>query len=94
MVQIKDRYEAIKRVADSNPNIYGIVFCRTRRETKEVANKLMHDNYNADTLHGELTQAQRDEVMNRFRKRTIQLLVDTDVAARGLDVERIGLVVN
>jgi ATP-dependent RNA helicase DeaD len=94
MVHIKDRYEAIKRVADSNPNIYGIVFCRTRRETKEVANKLMHDNYNADTLHGELTQAQRDEVMNRFRKRTIQLLVATDVAARGLDVTDLTHIIN
>ena len=94
MVHIKDRYEAIKRIADSNPNIYGIVFCRTRRETKEVANKLMHDNYNADTLHGELTQAQRDEVMNRFRKRTIQLLVATDVAARGLDVTDLTHIIN
>jgi len=94
MVHIKDRYEAIKRVADSNPNIYGIVFCRTRRETKEVANKLMHDNYNADTLHGELTQAQRDEVMNRFRKHTIQLLVATDVAARGLDITDLTHIIN
>ncbi len=94
MVHIKDRYEAIKRVADSNPNIYGIVFCRTRRETKEVANKLMQDNYNADTLHGELTQAQRDEVMGRFRKRNIQLLVATDVAARGLDVNDLTHVIN
>ena len=94
MVHIKDRYEAIKRVADSNPNIYGIVFCRTRRETKEVANKLMHDNYNADTLHGALTQAQRDEVMHRFRKHTIQLLVATDVAARGLDITDLTHIIN
>jgi len=94
MVHIKDRYEAIKRIADSNPNIYGIIFCRTRRETKEVANKLMHDHYNADTLHGELTQAQRDDVMNRFRKKTIQLLVATDVAARGLDVNDLTHIIN
>ena len=94
MVHIKDRYEAIKRIADSNPNIYGIVFCRTRRETKEVASKLMHDNYNADTLHGELSQAQRDEVMNRFRKHSIQLLVATDVAARGLDVTDLTHIIN
>jgi len=94
MVHIKDRYEAIKRIADSNPNIYGIVFCRTRRETKEVASKLMHDNYNADTLHGELSQAQRDEVMNRFRKHSIQLLVATDVAARGLDVTNLTHIIN
>ena len=94
MVHIKDRYEAIKRIADSNPNIYGIVFCRTRRETKEVAGKLMHDNYNADTLHGELSQAQRDEVMNRFRKHSIQILVATDVAARGLDVNDLTHIIN
>ncbi|MBC8311071.1 MAG: DEAD/DEAH box helicase [Candidatus Marinimicrobia bacterium] len=94
MVHIKDRYEAIKRIADSNPNIYGIVFCRTRRETKEVASKLMHDNYNADTLHGELSQTQRDEVMNRFRKHTIQILVATDVAARGLDVNDLTHIIN
>ena len=94
MVHIKDRYEAIKRIADSNPNIYGIVFCRTRRETKEVASKLMHDNYNADTLHGELSQSQRDEVMNRFRKHSIQILVATDVAARGLDVNDLTHIIN
>tara|TARA_Y100000814_G_scaffold169687_1_gene123993 strand:- start:544 stop:1671 length:1128 start_codon:yes stop_codon:yes gene_type:complete len=94
MVQAKDRYEVVKRIADMNPNIYGIVFCRTRRETKEVANKLMYDNYNADTIHGELSQAQRDDVMSRFRKRKIQILVATDVAARGLDVEDLTHVIN
>ena len=92
--EAKDRYEVVKRIADMNPNIYGIVFCRTRRETKEVANKLMYDNYNADTIHGELSQAQRDDVMSRFRKRKIQILVATDVAARGLDVEDLTHVIN
>ena len=77
-----------------NPNIYGIVFCRTRRETKEVANKLMNDHYNADTIHGDLTQNERDEVMRRFRKRQLQILVATDVAARGLDVEDLTHVIN
>ena len=67
--------EVIKRIADMNPNIYGIVFCRTRRETKEVANKLINDHYNADTIHGDLSQAERDDVMNRFRKRKLQILV-------------------
>ena len=93
-VQAKDRYEVIKRVADINPDIYGLVFCRTRRETKEIANKLINDNYNADTLHGDLSQPQRDEVMGRFRKRQIQLLVATDVAARGLDVVDLTHVIN
>ena len=94
IVQARDRYEVIKRVSDMNPDIYGIVFCRTRRETKDVANKLMNDNYNADTLHGDLSQAQRDDVMNRFRKRQIQILVATDVAARGLDIPLIQHVIN
>ncbi len=94
MVQAKHRYEVVKRIADMSPNIYGIVFCRTRKETKEVANKLMHDNYNSDTIHGELSQGQRDDVMNRFRKRKIQILVATDVAARGLDVEDLTHVIN
>jgi len=94
MVNAKDRYEAIKRIIDINPGIYGIVFCRTRRETKEVANKLMHDGYNADTLHGDLSQVQRDEVMGRFRNRQLQILVATDVAARGLDVEDLSHVIN
>ena len=94
MVQAKDRYEVVKRIADMNPDIYGIVFCRTRRETKEVANKLMKDHYNADTIHGDLSQAERDDVMGRFRKRQLQILVATDVAARGLDVEDLTHVIN
>ena len=94
MVHARDRYEVLKRIADSNPNIYGIVFCRTRRETKEIANKLMHDGYNADALHGDLSQAQRDEVMGRFRKHNLQILVATDVAARGLDVSDLTHVIN
>ncbi|MGY8780190.1 MAG: DEAD/DEAH box helicase [Fidelibacterota bacterium] len=94
VVNAKDRYEVIKRVADIHPDIYGIVFCRTRRDTKEVANKLMNDGYNADTLHGDLSQQQRDEVMDRFRKRQLQILVATDVAARGLDVDDLSHVIN
>lgn len=94
MVNAKDRYEAIKRIIDINPGIYGIVFCRTRRETKEVANKLMHDGYNADTLNGDLSQVQRDDVMGRFRNRQLQILVATDVAARGLDVDDLSHVIN
>jgi len=94
MVQAKDRYEVLKRIADMNPNIYGITFCRTRRETKDIANKLMHDGYNADAIHGDLSQAQRDEVMGRFRKRQLQILVATDVAARGLDVNDLTHVIN
>ena len=94
MVNAKDRYEVIKRIIDINSGIYGIVFCRTRRETKEVANKLMHDGYNADTLHGDLSQMQRDEVMGRFRNRQLQILVATDVAARGLDVDDLSHVIN
>lgn len=94
MVHARDRYEVLKRIADINPSIYGIVFCRTRRETKEIANKLMQDGYNADALHGDLSQAQRDEVMGRFRKRHLQILVATDVAARGLDVNDLTHVIN
>lgn len=80
------RYEVLKRILDYYPDIYGIVFCRTRQETKDVAEKLMVDGYNADALHGDLSQAQRDSVMNKFRLRALQILVATDVAARGLDV--------
>ncbi len=94
MAQARDRYEVLKRIADINPNVYGIVFCRTRRETKETANKLMQDGYNADALHGDLSQPQRDEVMGRFRKRQLQLLVATDVAARGLDVNDLTHIIN
>jgi len=94
MVHATDRYELLKRIADMNPNIYGIVFCRTRRETKEIASKLMHDGYNADAIHGELSQAQRDDVMGNFRKHRLQILVATDVAARGLDVDDLTHVIN
>ncbi|MBC8343422.1 MAG: DEAD/DEAH box helicase [Bacteroidetes bacterium] len=94
VVQAKDRYEALKRLADMNPKIYGIVFCRTRKETKEIADKLIGDGYNADALHGDLSQAQRDFVMNRFRSKTVQMLVATDVAARGLDVNDLTHVIN
>lgn len=94
IVQSKERYQALKRIVDYNPDIYGIVFCRTRKETQEVADKLMKDGYNADALHGDLSQAQRDIVMNRFRIRNIQLLVATDVAARGLDVENLTHIIN
>ena len=94
MVSARDRYLALKRIADINPKIYGIVFCRTRRETKEVADKLMADGYNADALHGDLSQSQRDYVMDRFRKKHLQLLVATDVAARGLDVNNLSHIIN
>jgi len=90
----RHRYEVLKRIADMNPQIYGIVFCRTRRETKEVADKFMSDGYNADALHGDLSQSQRDFVMNRFRNRHLQMLVATDVAARGLDVNDLTHVIN
>lgn len=93
-VHAKDRYAALKRIADIYPNIYGIVFCRTRQITREIAEKLMADGYNADALHGDLSQAQRDHVMNRFRLRQIQLLVATDVAARGLDVNDLTHIIN
>ena len=77
-----------------NPDIYGIVFCRTRRETKDIAIKLMNDHYNADTIHGDLSQSERDDVMRRFRKGQLQILVATDVAARGLDVEDLTHIIN
>lgn len=92
--QARQRYLVLKRIVDLNPDIYGIVFCRTRQETKEVADKLMHDGYNADALHGDLSQTQRDTVMQKFRIRNIQLLVATDVAARGLDVSDLTHVIN
>jgi ATP-dependent RNA helicase DeaD len=93
-VQAKDRYLALKRVADFNPNIYAIVFCRTRIETQDVADMLIRDGYNADSLHGDLSQAQRDHVMSRFRNKNLQILVATDVAARGLDVNNLTHVIN
>lgn len=86
MVSAKHKYLALKRIADYYPNIYGIVFCRTRKETQEIADALIKDGYSADALHGELSQAQRDYVMQKFRIRALQILVATDVAARGLDV--------
>jgi Superfamily II DNA and RNA helicases len=92
--QAKQRYLVLKRIVDLNPDVYGIVFCRTRQETKEVAEHLMRDGYNADALHGDLSQVQRDTVMNKFRIRNIQLLVATDVAARGLDVSDLTHVIN
>lgn len=87
MVHAKDKYLALKRIVDFYPQIYGIIFCRTRKETQEIADKLIQDGYNADSLHGELSQQQRDLVMQKFRQRHLQLLVATDVAARGLDVD-------
>ena len=93
-VHAKDKYLALKRVVDFYPQIYGIIFCRTRKETQEVADKLIQDGYNADSLHGELSQAQRDLVMQKFRQRHLQLLVATDVAARGLDVNDLTHVIN
>ena len=94
MVHAKDKYPALKRITDYYPNIYGIIFCRTRRETQETADKLIHDVYNADALHCELTQAARDYVMQKFRNRNLQLLVATDVAARGLDVDNLTHVIH
>lgn len=93
-VKEKDRYAALKRLIDVNPDIFGVVFCRTRTETQSVAEKLSKDGYNAEPLHGDLSQAQRDNVMKRFRERTLQLLVATDVAARGIDVDSITHVIN
>ena len=94
IVHAKDKYLALKRVVDFYPQIYGIVFCRTRKETQEIADKLIQDGYNADSLHGELSQIQRDLVMQKFRQRHLQILVATDVAARGLDVDSLTHVIN
>jgi len=93
-VSSRNKYEALKRIADFNPNIYGIVFCRTKRHTKDIANKFMAEGYNADAIHGDLSQNQRDEVMQRFRNKSLQILIATDVAARGLDVNDITHVIN
>ncbi len=94
LVAAKNRYPTLKRIADSNPDIYAIIFCRTRQETRDIAAKLIDDGYNADALHGELAQGQRDHVMQKFRRRNIKLLVATDVAARGLDVKNLTHVIN
>jgi ATP-dependent RNA helicase DeaD len=89
-----DRYAALKRVVDANPGIYGVVFCRTRIETKEIAEQMIRDGYNAEALHGDLSQVDRDRIMKRFRDRSLQLLIATDVAARGIDVQEITHVIN
>ncbi|MCM2302119.1 MAG: DEAD/DEAH box helicase [Flavobacteriaceae bacterium] len=94
VVAEKNRYAALKRIADVNPDIYGIIFCRTRMETQNIADLLIADGYSADSLHGDLSQNQRDLVMQKFRNKTIQLLVATDVAARGLDVNDLTHVIN
>ena len=94
LVREKERYLALKRIVDFFPEIYGIIFCRTRTETQDVADKLLKDGYNADSLHGDLSQAQRNFVMNKFRIRNLQLLVATDVAARGLDVDNLTHIIN
>ncbi|MGB5685142.1 MAG: DEAD/DEAH box helicase [Candidatus Electrothrix sp.] len=94
LINGRDRYHALKRIVDNNPDNFSIIFCRTRRDTQEVADKLIQDGYRADSLHGELSQAQRDLVMDKFRKKHLQLLVATDVAARGLDVNDLTHVIN
>ena len=94
LVSAKEKYSALKRLCDFNPNLYGIIFCRTRRECNEVSVKLMKDGYNADALHGDLSQSQRDYVMGKFRQKNIEILVATDVAARGLDVDDITHIIN
>ncbi len=94
VVHEKDRYTALKRIVDFNPDIFAIVFCRTKLETQEIAEKLIKDGYNADSLHGDLSQAQRDKVMEHYRNRNLQLLVATDVAARGIDVSDVSHVIN
>ena len=94
MVHARDKYLALKRIADNSPNLYAIIFCRTRRDTQEVAENLIRDGYNADALHGDLSQQQRDMVMKKFRDRVVTLLVATDVAARGLDVDDLTHVIN
>lgn len=94
MVNAKDKYLALKRIVDYNPRIFAIIFCRTKRETQEIADKLIHDGYNAESLHGDLSQQQRDLTMQKFRQHLTQLLVATDVAARGLDVDDLTHVIN
>ncbi len=94
VVHERDRYTALKRIVDANPDIFAIVFCRTKLETQDIAEKLIKDGYNADSLHGDLSQAQRDKVMKHYRERALQLLVATDVAARGIDVSDVSHVIN
>lgn len=94
MVKASDKYLTLKRIADNTPGIYGIIFCRTRKETQEIADSLIQDGYNADALHGDLSQQQRDIVMKKFRDRVLSHLVATDVAARGLDVDNVSHVIN
>ncbi|MGB8490821.1 MAG: DEAD/DEAH box helicase [Bacteroidales bacterium] len=94
MVHARDKYKVLKRIADFEPDIYAIVFCRTRKETQEVASELINDGYNADSLHGDLSQSQRDAVMQKFRQKKLNMLVATDVAARGLDVNDLTHIIN
>jgi ATP-dependent RNA helicase DeaD len=94
MVPARDRYQTLKSLIDFNPDMYGIVFCRTRRDTQDIAQKLSHEGYKADAIHGDLSQSQRDAVMNKFRKKRINLMVATDVASRGLDVNDLTHVIN
>ena len=94
LVNSRDRYSALKRLADANPDIFSVIFCRTKRDTQKVAEQLVEDGYSAGALHGDLSQNQRDLVMNSFRKNQIQMLVATDVAARGIDVDDITHVIN
>jgi ATP-dependent RNA helicase DeaD len=94
VVHERDRYTALKRILDVNPDIFAIIFCRTRIETQEIAEKLIKDGYNADSLHGDLNQVQRDKVMKHYREKNLQLLVATDVAARGIDVNNVSHVIN
>ncbi len=94
VVRARDKYAAFKRIVDFNPDIFGIVFCRTKIETQEIAESLIKDGYNADSLHGDLSQQQRDKVMKRYRERSLQLLIATDVAARGIDVNDVTHVIN
>jgi ATP-dependent RNA helicase DeaD len=93
-VKHSNKYLALKRIVDTNPDIFGIVFCRTREETREITAELSHDGYNADALHGDISQSQREVVLNKFRKKNLQLLVATDVAARGIDINNITHVIN